>query len=84
MYSLIKTEQYKADEKRYGKQLGPKRLTKMEAANPTYHPAKIKAIIGSPDTYRYRIGEFRVIYKVNQDTVEVLMITLKPRGDVYK
>lgn len=36
------------------------------------------------DTYRIRIGDWRVIYEVDDGTVTVTVIKVGPRGDVYK
>jgi len=44
----------------------------------------IKALSGYEDMYRYRIGNYRMIYRVVDDHLEILMLLFASRGDVYK
>jgi mRNA interferase RelE/StbE len=34
--------------------------------------------------YRYRVGDYRVIYEVLEHEVVVLVVKIAPRGDVYR
>lgn len=43
----------------------------------------IKPLSGSP-YFRLRIGDYRGIYMLDNDTVKIVVLTVKPRGDVYK
>ncbi len=43
----------------------------------------IKPLSGSP-YYRLRIGDYRGIYEVDGGAVKTIVLTVKPRGDVYK
>ncbi|MFH1760809.1 MAG: type II toxin-antitoxin system RelE/ParE family toxin, partial [bacterium] len=52
--------------------------------NPFFGP-NIKKLKGTlEDYYRYRIGNYRLFYKVDSDKVIVFIITLKDRKDAYK
>lgn len=45
----------------------------------------IKKLRGySPDTWRYRIGRFRLFYIIDQDEQIISMLTVDDRKDVYK
>ncbi|MFC1601779.1 type II toxin-antitoxin system RelE/ParE family toxin [Candidatus Sumerlaeota bacterium] len=45
----------------------------------------IKKLQGySPDTWRYRIGKFRLFYIVDKDEQLVFMLTVDDRKDAYK
>jgi mRNA interferase RelE/StbE len=46
------------------------------------HIRKLKGY--EPDTWRYRIGRFRVFYTVDQDTRIVAMLTIDDRRDAYR
>lgn len=35
-------------------------------------------------TFRYRVGDLRVVYVVNDRTVTVYVVTIAKRGDVYE
>lgn len=50
---------------------------------PKQHP-NIKALRGNlKGKYRYKIGQHRVIYAVNEQDVEVIVIKISPRGSAY-
>lgn len=50
--------------------------------NPRLHP-KIKSLKDNLAGY-YRVGDYRVIYLVNDETNEVLVNTIAYRREVYK
>lgn len=53
--------------------------------NPYYGP-NIKRLKTRPQEllYRYRIGEFRVLYEIFKREIIVLIVKIASRGDVYK
>jgi mRNA interferase RelE/StbE len=52
--------------------------------NPFYGP-NIKKLKGEyKDIYRYRIGDFRLLYKISDETVIVFIIDIEQRKDAYK
>ena len=42
-----------------------------------------KKLQGRPG-YRLRIGDWRVIYEINNDQVTIIVMKIAPRGEVYK
>lgn len=34
--------------------------------------------------YRLRVGDWRIIYEIQQDEVIILVLKIAPRGEVYK
>ena len=52
------------------------------AENPRLHGAIM--LTGYIDLYRYRVGHHRIVYRVNDNELEVLVLDAKPRGEVYK
>jgi len=52
------------------------------ASNP--FPAGAKKLRGSPDHYRIRVGDYRVIYRVDGKRVTVLILKIGHRRDVYR
>lgn len=44
----------------------------------------IKTMQGHENHYRLRVGDYRVIYTVNNDVLVVRVIEIGNRGDVYK
>jgi mRNA interferase RelE/StbE len=48
-----------------------------------FHPGTIK-MAGGSELYRVRVGDYRVIYEVNQGRLRVLVVRIGKRGDVYR
>jgi mRNA interferase RelE/StbE len=46
--------------------------------------ANIEKIKGKLDCYRYQVGGWRIVYRVDLGTKEVRIYGIRPRGDVYK
>ena len=44
----------------------------------------IKAMQGYEGFYRLRVGDYRVIYTINDDVLLVRVVEVGNRGDVYK
>ena len=52
--------------------------------NPYFGP-NIKKLKGNfKDIYRYRIGDYRLFYKVSEETVIIFIINIEARKDAYK
>jgi mRNA interferase RelE/StbE len=52
------------------------------AANP--FPAGFKRLQGRPEVYRIRVGDYRVLYKVDGKRVTVLILKVGHRREVYR
>jgi mRNA interferase RelE/StbE len=51
---------------------------------PLFHP-NVKALKGDyAGYYRYRIGDYRVIYSVNKEIVKVFALTISKHGEAYE
>lgn len=53
------------------------------AQDPGARNNNIKALAGS-DRYRLRVGDWRVIYRVDVEVLQILVLKVAPRGEVYK
>lgn len=52
--------------------------------SPHQHP-NIKALKGElAGRYRYRVGDYRVIYRIDDDDAEVIVLLIKHRRDAYE
>ena len=50
-----------------------------------YFGSNIKKLKGNyKDLYRFRIGDYRLFYKISEDTVIVFIIDIETRKDTYK
>lgn len=50
--------------------------------NPT--PAQVKALAGSKDLMRVRVGASRVIYRIEHDQARVVVVDIGQRSTVYR
>lgn len=48
------------------------------------HPVNSKKLTGFDELYRLRVGDWRIIYTIEDDQLIVLVIRIAPRGDAYK
>jgi mRNA interferase RelE/StbE len=53
------------------------------AINPFESRTDVMPLKGRP-AYRLRVGRWRVIYKAQKETLEIVVIKVASRGDVYK
>lgn len=52
--------------------------------NPRSHP-NIKPLKGEyAGYYRYRLGDYRIVYSINDETIRVLILTIDHRSKVYE
>jgi len=47
-------------------------------------PAGCKRIVGLDDTWRIRIGDYRVVYQVQRSVLVVLVLKIGHRREVYR
>lgn len=44
----------------------------------------VKKLVGCKDEYRLRVGDYRIIYSLNQSELVVLVTRVNNRGQIYK
>ena len=54
-----------------------------ELAEGTASPAKTGKLSGK-DSWRLRVGGIRVIYSFEEESGDILVVKIGPRGDIYK
>jgi mRNA interferase RelE/StbE len=52
------------------------------ADNP--HPANSRKLEGYHDLYRLRVGDWRIIYQVDDDQLLILVLEVGSRGEIYR
>ena len=81
--------QYKIDfDKRavkfIAKQPKPQRERLFNAIYKLPYIGDIKAMQGHENYYRLRVGDYRVIYTIDNDVLIIRVIEIGNRGDIYK
>ncbi|HYA43737.1 MAG TPA: type II toxin-antitoxin system RelE/ParE family toxin [Syntrophobacteraceae bacterium] len=46
--------------------------------------SRVKRLQGQTGCYRFQVGGWRIVYRVNDELKEVQVVDIRPRGDVYK
>jgi len=64
-------------------QVGVDRCLNWLEASPKKGP-NIKRLEGKPGYFRYQVGGWRIVYRVDDAACEVRVYEIRPRGDVYK
>lgn len=52
------------------------------ATNP--YPPGVKKLVGSEQSYRIRIGDYRVVYEVIENRLVIEIVRVRHRKDVYR
>ena len=47
-------------------------------------PVGCRKMVGYHDTYRIRVGDYRVVYEIHDDVLVVLVVAVGPRKSVYR
>ena len=47
-------------------------------------PFGCKKLVGIRDSYRIRVGDWRIIYTIEDDVLLVVVIEIAPRGGAYR
>lgn len=56
----------------------------IDALADTPRPPGVKKLQGSDDTYRIRVGDYRIVYEIRDAELRVLVVRVAHRGDVYR
>jgi mRNA interferase RelE/StbE len=57
---------------------------KVEALGENPRPGGMEKLKGPVDLYRIRGGNYRVIYQIHDDVIEVVVIQIGHRKDIYR
>ena len=62
----------------------PRIVATIETLELDPRPPGCKKLVGSDHTYRLRIGDFRVVYDIQDDTLIILVVRIRHRREVYR
>ena len=47
-------------------------------------PVGVVKLVGEDDEWRVRVGDWRIIYRIDDGVLVVLVVTVSPRGGAYR
>lgn len=62
----------------------PKLVEAAEALGTDPRPNGCKKLVGSDHTYRIRVGDFRIVYDIQDTALVVLVVRVRSRGGAYR
>lgn len=74
----------KKELKSLAKEIIPKIITTVESLAENPYPNGIKKMVGSNNTYRIRVSEYRIIYNIESNLLIIEIIKIGHRQGVYK
>ncbi len=48
------------------------------------NPKMMGGILLEGHTDIYRVGDYRIVFRIHEDELQILVLDIKPRGEVYK
>ena len=66
------------------REVGGRIVREIDALADDPRPPSCEPVKGEADTYRIRVGDYRVVYQVRDDVLLVLVIRVGHRRDVYR
>jgi mRNA interferase RelE/StbE len=74
----------KKELKSLAKEMIPKIIETVESLAENPYPIGIKKMVGINNTYRIRVGEYRIIYNIESNLLIIEIIKIGHRQGVYK
>ncbi len=82
-YSIVFTKRATKDIDGLPKNIKPRVLKKIKQLEDNPTPPGCRKIVGTENTWRVRIGDYRVIYNILDEVLVVEVIGVKHRKDAY-
>ena len=82
-YSILFTAEARRQLKKLGKAVQVRLLEAIEALAILPRPSGMKKLKGGDGFYRIRVGDYRVVYQVNDGELLILVILVGNRRDIY-
>ena len=83
-YTIEFTTSAERDFKSLDRALQRRIASRIDALSTDPYPAGVRKLQGEPDLFRIRVGDYRVIYRVDGKRVRVLIVKVGHRREVYR
>lgn len=57
---------------------------KIEALGQDPRPSGCRKLVGTPNLWRIRVGDYRVVYSIEDDVLTIEVIAVRHRRDAYR
>ncbi|MGQ0593453.1 MAG: type II toxin-antitoxin system RelE family toxin [Gammaproteobacteria bacterium] len=84
MYEILLASQAERDLKRLAAQEFHRIILAIKALAETPRPPGCRKLVSSRNDYRIRIGDYRVIYEVDDKDNKVRIMRIRHRRDIYR
>lgn len=82
-YSIQWTREATRDIKRLDATLRKRIVRAVEELADHPRPPGCKKLIGYVDTWRIRVGDWRILYRIDDKVLLVMILRVRPRGGAY-
>ncbi|MBN1525690.1 MAG: type II toxin-antitoxin system RelE/ParE family toxin [Spirochaetales bacterium] len=84
MYTIFITKKAEKSILKLSKDIANKIISKIHTLRAVPFPAGCRKIVGSERDFRIRVGDYRIIYEVNQKEHQIIILTAGHRKNVYR
>lgn len=84
MYEIVIAEEAAGFIRKQTKKVQRQILGKIEQLSSNPHPQGSEPLKSFPDLYRIRSGDYRIVYKIDNKQIKVLVLKVGRRSDIYK
>jgi len=83
-YRILLTKQVEKQINALPQQVASRIEQHIEALHTDPRPSGVKKLKGQTRTYRVRVGNWRIIYTIDDSAQEIMLLTIDDRKDVYR
>jgi mRNA interferase RelE/StbE len=83
-YSISFARSARKELERFPGALADRILTKIETLAKNPRPAGVIKLQGQTNLWRMRVGDYRVVYSIEDDAVKIEILIIRHRRDVYR
>lgn len=84
MYEVYITKTAKSDLEKLSHSILERIASQIKALSQNPRPIGCKKIVGSKHDWRIRIGDYRVVYEINDSSRKIIVIRVRHRKEVYR
>ena len=70
--------------KRLDRKIIPRVISAVESLSTDPFPSGVRKLQGSDNTYRVRVGRYRIVYEIFQAKIVIVIIRVRHRKDAYR